>query len=60
MDRLLYVDGWYDLAWAYMTYGDFWLTLVVALSAPAQLIALFLEDAGVVSHSQLGVIQVRS
>ena len=59
MDRLLYIDGFQDVAWAYFLYGDFWITLPVALSAPAQLVALALEDRGAVAHSQLGSMQVR-
>jgi len=58
MDRLMYVDGSRDVAWASLKYGDLWYTLPVALSAPAQLAALLLEDAGAVGNSQLGVIQV--
>lgn len=58
MDRLLYVDGFVDVARAYVLYGDFWISLPVALSAPLQLLALVLEGVGTVEHSQLGIMQV--
>lgn len=59
MDRLLYVDGFVDVARAYVLYGDFWISLPVALSAPLQLLAVVLENVGTVQHSQLGIMQVR-
>lgn len=58
MDRLLYVDGFVDVARAYVLYGDFWISLPVALSAPLQLLALVMEGIGTVEHSQLGLMQV--
>lgn len=59
MDRLLYVDGFRDVASAYMSFGHFWLDLAVALSAPVQLLGEVLEALGAIDNSELGGMQVR-
>ena len=58
MNKLLYVDSFRDVAYCYAHYGDFWLALPVALSAPAQLAAALLRDAGDMSDREMGSVQV--
>lgn len=58
MDRVLYVDGFADVAWVYIKYGAFWMDLPVALTAPVQLLAKLLAQIGAIGGSQLVVMQV--
>ncbi|KAI8467131.1 MAG: hypothetical protein J3K34DRAFT_44594 [Monoraphidium minutum] len=58
MDRTLYVDGFKDVAWVYALHGHFWIDLPVALSVPVQVVGELLEAVGVISNSELGIMQV--